>query len=481
MTICDRVLRRDLIVGFVYAFFALPVGAQSTTSPIVGDYGGTDIQWFVRLHVRQTPSGTLTGTNDIIDIGAYGIPCTDVVLTGRHLSFAVPAVGGSYEGDVSSDGNTIRGMWTQGEARPLVLTRTIPATAQSLSIQLAQIDAMVTTEFSKAPVGGVTLGVVSGDQLVWTKSYGSADMEKHLPADRDTVYRIGSVTKMFTAVMLDQLEEAEKVHLADPVSRYFPEIASVQGKYTNAPPITLLQLATHTSGLGREPDDMRRYHEGSTADWEKTLIGSLSHLHYVAEPGTRYIYSNMGYAILGAALSRAANQPYLSYVPSHIFAPLGMNHTALELTPALRAHLSRGYEVDGDKVDAATPLREQAGRGYRVPNGGMYTTVGDLAKFASFLMGNGPESVLKTASLQHDLDQVVVASNSRLTEAYGLGFMVKRRIGYVAFGHGGDVAGYQAAMYINRDKGIGVILLSNTRNGPIEGDLAVRSLDLLSK
>ena len=477
----NRIPRTILTVGLVCALLALPIGAQSIRSPIAGDYGGTDIQWFVRLHVRQTPSGTLTGTNDIIDIGAYGIPCANVVFTGKHLSFAVPAVGGSYEGDVSDDGNTITGIWTQGEPRPLVLTRTIPATAARLSSQLAQIDAMVAAEFAKKRVGSVTVGVVSGDQLVWTKSYGSADMEKHVPADKDTVYRIGSVTKMFTAVMLDQLVEAGKVHLSDPVSRYFPEIASVQGKYPNAPPITLLQLATHTSGLGREPDDMDQYDKGPTVDWEKKLIAALPHLHYVAEPGTRFLYSNMGYATLGAALSRAANQSYLRYVPSHIFAPLGMTHTALELTPTLQAHLASGYELAGDEVDAATPLREQAGRGYRVPNGAMYTTVSDLAKFASFLMGNGPESVLKTASLQHDLDQVVVSSNSRLTEGYGLGFMVKRRDGYVAFGHGGDLAGYQAAVYINRDKGIGVILLSNTRNGPIEGDLAVRSLDLLSK
>jgi CubicO group peptidase (beta-lactamase class C family) len=103
---------------------------------------------------------------------------------------------------------------------------------------LAQIDAMVAAEFSRKPVDSVTVGVVSGNQFIWTNSYGSADMEKRLPADKDTVYRIGSVTKMFTAVMLDQLVEAGKVHLSDPVRRYFPEIALVQGKCSNAPPIT---------------------------------------------------------------------------------------------------------------------------------------------------------------------------------------------------------------------------------------------------
>lgn len=92
-----------------------------------------------------------------------------------------------------------------------------------------------------------------------------------------------------------------------------------------------------------------------------------------------------------------------------------MTDTAFELTPTLQAHLSSGYEFNGDEVDAATPLHEQAGRGYRVPNVALYMTVGDLAKFVSFLMGNGPVSVAETASLHHDLDQVFVSSSLRLT------------------------------------------------------------------
>lgn len=123
-------------------------------------------------------------------------------------------------------------------------------------------------------------------------------------------------------------------------------------------------------------------------------------------------------------------------MPSHIFAPLGMTHTSLEQPSSLKESLSTGYELVGDQIDMTTPLREHAGRGYRVPNGAAYSTVDDLAKFASFLMGYGPEGVLKTSSLQHVVDQVVVSSNSRMTEGYGIRVMVRRREGYVAFGHG---------------------------------------------
>jgi D-alanyl-D-alanine carboxypeptidase len=223
--------------------------------------------------------------------------------------------------------------------------------------------------------------------------------------------------------------------------------------------------------------------KGPVADWEKTLIAALPHLHYVYEPGTRYSYSNMGYATLGAALSHAAGQTYLEYLPQHIFEPLGMTHSALELNPTILPHLSKGYQMEKNGLDSDTPLREHQGRGYKVPNGAIYTTVGDLARFSSFLMGEGPSTVLKTASLEHYLNQVIVPSNSQLEEGYGLGFQVSRRDHYIAFGHDGAVAGYQSALELNREARIGVIVLANAL-GPSTvntDDLAIKSLDLLSK
>lgn len=90
----------------------------------------------------------------------------------------------------------------------------------------------------------------------------------------------------------------------------------------------MIELATHTSGLGREPDNIEEATTGPVSAWEKTLIAALPHLRYQFEPGTRFFYSNMGFAILGAALSRAAGESYVEYVPKHIFEPLGMTHSA---------------------------------------------------------------------------------------------------------------------------------------------------------
>jgi len=359
---------------------------------------------------------------------------------------------------------------------------TVEVTAANLRPHLPEIDSLIAADLARRPVGSVTAGVVLGKELIWSKSYGDADMEKKTAADTDTVYRIGSITKMFTALMLEQLAEAGKVHLSDPVEKYFPEIKTVQGRFPDAAPITLIQLATHTSGLGREPDNTEIYVTGALANWEKTLIAALPHTHYILEPGTRYSYSNIGFAILGAALSRAAGESYVEYVPKHIFQPLGMTHSALERNAQMLPHLSKGYQLMGPNggVDSETAQREhETGRGYKVPNGAIYTTVGDLAHFASFLLGQGPDSVLKTASLEVFQMQTVVPADLGLTHGYGIGFEVDRRENYVAFGHGGAVAGYTASLLMNRKAGFGVIVLSNGAANPTS--IAERSLDLLSK
>jgi CubicO group peptidase (beta-lactamase class C family) len=359
---------------------------------------------------------------------------------------------------------------------------TTEATAGGLRSRFPEIESLVSGDFSRRPIGSVTAGIIVGKELIWSKSYGDADMEKKIPADADTVYRIGSITKMFTALMLEQLVEVGKVHLSDPVEKYFPEINTVQGRYPDALPITLIQLATHTSGLGREPDNTETYVRGAVADWEKTLIAALPHTHYVFEPGTRFSYSNIGYAILGAALSRAAGEPYTEYIPKHIFQPLGMTHSALEQNAHVLPHLSKGYQLTGPNgsVDSETPRREnETGRGYKVPNGAIYTTVGDLARFASFLMGHGPENVLKSATLERFQKQLAVPANIELTSGYGVGFQVDRRDNYVAFGHGGAVAGYTAMLLMNLPKGVGVVVFSNGAANP--GSIAERALDILSK
>jgi CubicO group peptidase (beta-lactamase class C family) len=349
-----------------------------------------------------------------------------------------------------------------------------------------QIDAMVSGEFARTPMGSLTVGVVSGDKLVWTKSYGNAGSGVSPAANQDTVYRVGSITKMFTATMLEQLVEAGKVELTDPVEKYFPDVNKVPKRYKDAPPITLLQLATHTSGLSREPDHTSTYVTGEPEAWKETLIAALPHVHYESKPGKRFSYSNIGYAVLGAALEQAAGQPYLEYLLQHIFMPLGMTHTSLVLTPEIRSHLAKGYQrtnLIGSPSSAESDQENRTGRGYKVPNGAIYTTVGDMAKFASFLMGKGPADVLAPPRLLYYQDQYVVRTDAPGIDGYGLGIMFIRKGRYIAAGHGGAVSGFSAALYMNRAAGIAVVVLSSAiGNGAVDvRELALRALDALSK
>ena len=340
---------------------------------------------------------------------------------------------------------------------------------------------MAAAELAKDNVASVTIGVVSGRELAWTKSYGLADMEKRIPAARHTVYRIGSITKQFTAMMLLQLVQDGRVRLSDPVEKYFPEVNSVQGRFAQAPPITLVQLATMTSGLGREPADLPTYLIGPVSQWEKVLISALPQTKYDLEPDTQFLYSNIGYAILGATLGRAAGTSYTSWVQQRILTPLGMSQTAFEPNATIQSQIAKGYEVDrSGHVSFETPQREHAGRGYKVPNGAIYTTVGDLARFVAFELGEGPESVLKKESVREQQSRAGSA-NGRLDSGYGIGFQLVRRGEHVFIGHSGSVAGYTAQAWIHAASKTGVIVLRNAAGGKFDlSGLTFRALTELA-
>lgn len=357
--------------------------------------------------------------------------------------------------------------------------QTLPARAVQ---GIAAADSLVSAEFAKDSIGSITVGVIAGSQLVWTRSVGFADMKRRRLANRNTVYRIGSITKPFTAVMLMQLVAAGKVRLSDPVERYLPEVKKIASKPQGAAPFTFLQLATMTAGLAREPEKAGPFWTGPVSDWEKKLFAALPHTSYTSLPGTEYSYSNIGYATLGAALARVAGQPYVQWQRSHVFKPLGMDHTRFELDPTIEADVAVGYEVRGDgTLDDLTAAQEaRDGRGYKVPNGAIFTTVDDLARFVAFELGRGPDNVLAKPILA-DAFQGTVATDHDLARGYGLGFMAMRRGDYSFLGHSGSVAGYHAAMYYDRGIQLGVVLFRNADGGKQDPDrLAVDILSLLA-
>ncbi len=342
------------------------------------------------------------------------------------------------------------------------------------------IDSLAAAEFAKDSLGSITVGVIAGAELVWTHSYGFADMKSRHMADRNTVYRIGSITKPFTAVMLMQLVQAGKIRLSDPVEKYFPEIKQVGGMPAGAPPVTFLQLATMTAGLAREPREEGPFWTGPVASWEHTLIAALPHTSYETFPGTQFSYSNIGYAILGAALGRVAGESYVNWERARLLEPLGMTRTRFEIDAGIVADVAKGYMAHRDgSLDGDPPAAEaREGRGYKVPNGAIFTTVDDLSRFVAFELGHGPASVLPPARLDTAFAGLV-ASSADMSAGYGLGFMAMRRGTFTYLGHNGGVAGYGASMYFDRAAQVGVVLFHNVTGGRENPDrLAV---DILSR
>jgi CubicO group peptidase (beta-lactamase class C family) len=356
-----------------------------------------------------------------------------------------------------------------------------PAAFQTSSTAgVEEVEKLAAAEFAEDPRGSLTIGVVSRDRLVWAKSFGEADVEAHVPATPDSVYRIGSITKQFTALMLLQLVERGKVRLSDPVEKYLPEINQISGRQPGWPSVTLIQLATMTSGIAREPEDLATFLVGPVSAWQQTTLAAMKKTSYAHEPGTRYLYSNIGYAILGAALSRAAGRSYTEYIRDEVLVPLGMTRTAFEPVAAIRSALAKGYELRKGALDGTAPQREHDGRGYKVPNGALYTTVGDLAKFVAFELGHGPATVLPREAREDNYSRVLSATGT-LASGYGIGFQATRRGALVAIGHGGSVAGYNASALVDRRSQSGVIVLRNVGGGPVSvGDLALRALEVLA-
>ncbi len=332
----------------------------------------------------------------------------------------------------------------------------------SFEAAIAAFDAEVAAAVAEDAGGAVSVAVFVGDDVVWAKGYGWADIERRVAATAETIGRTGSISKSFTAVLMMQLAERGVLDIDDPVAAYFPEFAGLAELPDGAPPVTFRMLASHTAGLVREPE-LRGAASGPIYGWEGKILESIPHTRFQSVPMSEYSYSNIGYGMLGLASSRAAGVPFMELVRDLIFEPLGMGSSTFVVnTPEMAGRLSVGYSRDREtgELSAEQATREHFGRGYKVPNGGIYSTVLDMARFAAAIMGVSPVEILSAESREHMLTPRPPA------QAYGLGFQVRRREGVTTMGHGGSVAGYNAGLSFELDSKIGVSMLRTTSYDP---------------
>jgi len=320
--------------------------------------------------------------------------------------------------------------------------------------------------------GSISATIVKNKEIIWSKAFGLSNIYNKTLADTNTIYRAGSISKSFTAFLMMQLLQEGVIELNDPVEKYLPEIRNLKG-YSNSTKITFLQLASHTAGLVKEPD-LENAASGSIKDWESKILLSIPKTSFRSKPGTHYSYSNIGFGILGLALSRAAKTSYIELVKNKIFKPLSMNNSFFIVPTDKLSNLAKGISGGpiGD-IDMKTPEKEHDGRGYKVPNGGIYSTPNDLAKF--MIVNMGYSEILSKNNLV--TMQTRQTPGEKWSENYGLGFLLYKDSTISLIGHRGVVAGYTTNFIFENGSKYGVILMRNYNRGNTA--LYLRSIALI--
>ncbi|MBC8077003.1 MAG: beta-lactamase family protein, partial [Chloroflexales bacterium] len=201
-------------------------------------------------------------------------------------------------------------------------------TNPAVTAAIAMWEAWATAQRGYRQQPGLSLGVVYDQQLIWAQGVGTSDREQATPATPATIYRIASITKLFTATAIMQQRDAGRLRLDDPVAEHLPWF-QVKPAAADAPAITIRHLLTHTAGLPRE-SPFPYWTDGAFPSREQ-LIAALPDQQAVFAPETRWKYSNLALTLAGEVVQATSGQPYADYMHAHILAPLGMDSTSVAL------------------------------------------------------------------------------------------------------------------------------------------------------
>ncbi|QGZ41324.1 CubicO group peptidase (beta-lactamase class C family) [Pseudoduganella flava] len=313
------------------------------------------------------------------------------------------------------------------------------------------LDGMMPTALRIAGVPGAVVVLVKDGKPLLQKGYGYADWEKAVPVDpATTLFRPGSISKLFTWTAVMQQVEQGKLDLDTDVNRYLDfAVPSWRGKA-----LTLRHVMTHTTGLEETGRGLIVYDQ-YTPDNGKVLKAYIP--PYLYEPGTTQGYSNWATALAGYIVQRVSGEPFDDYVEKHIFAPLGMRHSTFRqpLPPALRAHMAQGY-----------PSVDEPAKPYEIvnlpPAGSLAAPGADMARFMLAYLGQGSldgQRILKPETVQ--LMHTRITRGMPDLNGIGLGFYQQDVNGHRAVGHGGDTNLFHSELYLLPDDGIGLFVSVN--------------------
>jgi CubicO group peptidase (beta-lactamase class C family) len=295
----------------------------------------------------------------------------------------------------------------------------------------------------------IAAAVLRDGELVWETAVGVVDVESGAEATTDTQYRIGSITKTFTAAAIMQLRDAGKLDLEDTLDLH------VEGA-AHRP--TIRRLLSHASGLQRETqDDSWLTLRFAQAD---ELLETLAEAELVLPSGARFHYSNLAFALLGIVVERVSGLPYMDYVRERLFAPVGLTRVSFEPEPpAATGYLSQPY-ADGvwNTVGVETGAWASAGQ--------LWGTAGDICRWGAFL-ADPDESVLAPSSAEEMRTVQAMADHERWLSAYGLGLALSRDGDRILAGHSGSMPGFIAHLLFSATDKVVATLLTNESQADI--------------
>jgi CubicO group peptidase (beta-lactamase class C family) len=313
---------------------------------------------------------------------------------------------------------------------------------------------------------GIVVGVITPEGRRRTIAYGHLAHGDSRPLNGDTIFEIGSATKVFTSLLLADMVQHGQVALDDPVAKYLPKTVRMPERSGRS--ITLIDLATHTSGLPRLPDNMKPKDPGNPyADYTvDQLYQFLSGYQLTRDPGSKYEYSNLGGGLLGHVLALRSGTDYESLVVARIAKPLDMKSTRITLTPEMKARLAVGHNAAMEPVEN-WDLPTLAGAG------ALRSSANDLLNFLSANLGYS-KSPLAPA-------MAAMLKTRRPTGAAGLeialGWHISTSNGKEIIWHNGGTGGYRSFMGYDPASRIGVVALSNAETEVGVDDIGRHLLD----
>ena len=298
-------------------------------------------------------------------------------------------------------------------------------------------DKMIDVAFSqltRTNEAGLAVLVARDGKILFERGYGLGNRARHEPVTPQTKFRIGSITKQFTAAAVLKLQETGKLSVRDPLSKYIPD-------FPRGGEVTLHHLLTHTSGIHNYTDNPGFYDTVSTPVKPEDLINSFKKDPYDFDPGKQWRYSNSGYFLLGYIVEKVSGETYNDFLKKTFFDPLGMTNTGVHRGDLKLEHEARGYQYkEGEFRDALNWDMSRAGGA-----GALYSTVEDLFRWNEGIFnGKG----LSEASLKAAFTPVKTDSNQEDApgESYGYGWSMGRLRGAEEFSHGGRFQGFSSFM-----------------------------------